>query len=55
MILRRRGGTFERVIREHLGGALFATEGQVDEYFKHATCDDRLEDSKYSLVKLAAR
>ncbi len=33
MILRRRGDTFERVIREHLGGALFARGGNVDAYF----------------------
>lgn len=34
MILRRRDDTFERVIREHLGGALFAMEGYVDRYFE---------------------
>jgi hypothetical protein len=33
VILRRRDDTFERVIREDLGGALFATEGQVDKWF----------------------
>ncbi len=39
VILRRRGDTFERVIREHLGGALFATEGQVEQYFKWTDCE----------------
>jgi len=34
VILRRRGD-YARVLRE-LGGALFATEGQVDRYFNHA-------------------
>ena len=37
VILRRRGDTFERVIREHLGGQLFARGGDVDAWFKLPT------------------
>jgi hypothetical protein len=33
VILRRRDDTFERVIREHLRGELFARKGNVDKYF----------------------
>jgi hypothetical protein len=34
VILRRRTDTFERVIREHLRGSLFATEHPMDQWFK---------------------
>lgn len=47
MILRRRGDTFESVIREHLGGALFATEGQVDRYFPIARLNKRTNEFQF--------
>jgi hypothetical protein len=45
MILRRRDDTFERVIREHLGGELFARKGNVDKYFERKAGDWRPWDN----------
>jgi hypothetical protein len=41
VILRRRDDTFERVIREHLRGELFARKGNVDKYFERKARDWR--------------
>jgi hypothetical protein len=43
MILRRRDDTFERVISEHLGGALFATEHPMDKWFERELNDAQKE------------
>jgi hypothetical protein len=43
VILRRRDDTFERVISEHLGGALFATEHPMDKWFERELNDAQKE------------
>ena len=51
-VILRRSGDYARVLRE-LGGALFATEGQVDRYFNHAneTCKKIYEQYRAGLTQ----
>jgi hypothetical protein len=52
LILRRKSDTFERIVREELGGELFATEGNLDGYFKNNAVHNIMPVSEAELLDL---